>query len=106
MSNQENQIPKEVVEGLNKDEEFKTKNFPHLQRVGMWKIYCDFIYYNALPALGRAASLILIYKFVKKFAKNGTISILINRSLAQDSWIILLILCSTFISAFFINKKF
>jgi H+/gluconate symporter-like permease len=103
MSNQE--IPKEILEALNKDTEFKTKNASHIQRINLWSMYVNFAHFF-FPALLKYSGLVLSIYATYKTIKSDTITILIDFATKQDNWIMLLILCLTFVTTLFIQKKF
>ena len=103
MSNQE--IPKEILDAINRDTQIKSKNASHIQRIGVWNIYLNFI--NSLfPSLAKYSGLgVSLYAAIKA-VKSDTIKTLIEFATKQDNWIMFLILCLTFVLSLFINKKY
>ena len=58
------------------------------------------------PALLKYSGLVLSIYATYKTIKSDTIKILIDFATKQDNWIMLLILCLTFVTTLFIQKKF
>lgn len=103
MSNHE--IPQEILQAINKDTELKIKNASHIQRVNLWSIYVNFAQF-IFPMLVKYASLIISIYATVKTIQSDTINTLIDFATKQDNYIMLLILCLTFCTALFIQKKF
>ena len=104
MSNQE--IPKQVLDALNKDTEIKIKNAPHIQRVSRWGIYLNF--FNSLfPILLRYSKLtVIVYATIHAIQGNGIVKTLLKFIIEQKNWYMLLIGCATFVITYFIHKKY
>ena len=73
MSNHE--IPQEILETINKDTEFKTKNASHIQRINLWSMYINFAHFF-FPALLKYSGLVLSIYVTYRTIKSDTIEIL------------------------------